>query len=76
MIYAVMTYSLITIILAIWAYRQGMRDGMRKDTGQAPEKQARRHRAVPETEDDARINAIMANVDAYDGTGAGQRKVM
>ena len=63
-------------VLTFWAYRRGIRDGMRIRDGKAPEALVRRPAAKPrESRELRRLGAILANVDAYDGTSAGQKEV-
>lgn len=58
-------------------YRLGLRDGLRAGRGKAPEvilsPQAKADKPTPEQR---RYDAILANIDAYDGTANGQKEVM
>jgi hypothetical protein len=58
---------------AIAAYRMGLRDGMRKLDGLPPGAPIWRGRRSGDA--DGRVSKLLSNIDAYDGTGKGQRKI-
>jgi len=70
--------ALCPAVLALWAYRQGLRDGMAKAQGQPPERIATRPKRKPPapSAEQRRLEQILANVEAYDGTSYGQKEVV
>ena len=62
---------------AAMCYRAGLRDGLAvsRNTDPGPVLPERKPNPPEETEQDKRIDAILANVEAYDGTGIGQEDV-
>ena len=63
--------------LCLWAYRQGIRDGMAKESGIPPEPVARaKGKPRGQTAEERRMQQIMADVEAYDGTSRGQKEVV
>ena len=70
-------YMMIPCVIAVWAYRQGIKDGMRAKDGNAPAEIIKKPGVKPiESNEIKRLNAILANIDAYDGTAAGQKEVV
>lgn len=89
---------LLPAALCLWAYRQGIRDGMAKEAGpgrpggqvrekmdaEAPgcaplsDRAVARAKGKPrgQTPEERRMQQIMANVEAYDGTSRGQKEVV
>lgn len=63
-------------LLLVACYRQGLRDGRSVSDGRelAPVLQPTASRQEPDPEA-ARYAALLQNIDAYDGTGVGQREV-
>ena len=58
-------------------YRLGLRDGLRAGRGEAPRLLPQRAaKAGPVPLEQQRYDAILANIDAYDGTARGQREVI
>lgn len=57
------------------SYRQGLKDGMRKEKGEelAPVVKSRPKQANKQPD---KWDTIMANINAYDGTPKGQKKVV
>lgn len=69
--------ALLPAALCLWAYRQGLRDGMGKAGGKPPAPIVRpRGKQPKETPEERRLRQIMANVEAYDGTSKGQKEVV
>lgn len=62
--------------MLVICYRQGLKDGMAVGEGKPLEPvlqlTANKEEESPENE---RYNALLRNIDAYDGTGAGQEEV-
>ena len=56
-----------------YCYRLGLRDGMHVQEGIAPEPAKMPVKATVKRTD--KYDTILANIDAYDGTGKGQRVV-
>ena len=57
-------------------YRLGLRDGLRAARGEAPRLMpGGAAEAGPTPPEQQRYDAILANIDAYDGTAEGQRDV-
>lgn len=75
MLYNVLTVLLCDVlgVLCVGCYRMGLRDGMRAKDG-APPAPIRRESARVKA-DNSRYDAILKNIDAYNGTSAGQKKV-
>ena len=70
-------YMLIPCIAVLSAYRQGIKDGMRMKDGKEPVDIIKKPVTKPkESKEIKRLNAILANIDSYDGTAAGQKEVM
>ena len=68
---------LLSAAIAILSYRQGLRDGMAKEKGIPPAPVARVKGKPPgQTAEERRMQQIMANVEAYDGTAKGQKEVV
>ena len=78
--------ALAPALLALWAYRAGLRDGMAAAGAEGPPPagavkkaaaglRARARAAKADRAGLRRLGEIMANVDAYDGTGDNQREV-
>ena len=65
------------LLATAWGAGLGLRDGLRAGRGKAPEvilsPQAKADKPTPEQR---RYDAILANIDAYDGTANGQKEVM
>ena len=59
--------------LCVHCYRMGLRDGMHMQAGKVPEPVQMPVKATVKRTD--KYDAILANIDAYDGTGKGQRVV-
>ena len=59
--------------LCVYCYRLGLRDGMHVQEGIAPEPAKMPLKATVKRTD--KYDTILANIDAYDGTGKGQRVV-
>lgn len=58
------------------AYRKGLRDGLKISRGKEPEPVILSEKKRTEgTQLDARTEAILRNIDSYDGTNTGQKKV-
>lgn len=57
------------------AYRQGIKDGMRFKSGKAPEPIVKERPKSGKAKEDRRLNTILSNIDAYDGTGKGQKDI-
>lgn len=58
-------------------YRLGLRDGLRAGQGEAPRLLSQgTAKTGPVPPEQKRYDAILANIDAYDGTARGQREVM
>jgi hypothetical protein len=38
-------------------------------------KPLKKYKKLPETKENQRLNAILANIEAYDGTGLGQKEI-
>lgn len=76
MTYAVIVLAVLCPLLAIWAYRQGIRDGQAIRT-QEPLRPLIRplQRATQANPEAERLGRILANIESYDGTGKGQRRV-
>mgnify|MGYP000071026695 FL=1 len=60
-------------VLCVHCYRMGLRDGMHMQAGKVPEPVQMPVKATVKRAD--KYDAILANIDAYDGTGKGQRVV-
>jgi len=60
-------------VLCVHCYRMGLRDGMHMQAGKVPEPVQMPVKATVKRTD--KYDAILANIDAYDGTGKGQRVV-
>ena len=63
-------------ICIVAAYRIGLRDGMRLKSGREPEAFIKERPKGRPTKEDKRINAILSNIDAYDGTGKNQKEII
>ena len=63
-------------VLCVACYRLGLRDGRAmKDDAPLPQAVKLPRKAPRPTERDLYYNTILKNIDAYDGTGAGQQEV-
>lgn len=64
-------------MFCIGVYRAGLRDGMKREKGLPPERVMQHHerKTRQQREQETRMNKIMQNIDAYDGTGKGQKEV-
>lgn len=60
-------------VLCVRCYRLGLRDGMGAKEGKMPEPVRSMGRATVKKAD--KYDDILANIDAYDGTGKGQRAI-
>lgn len=60
-------------VLCVHCYRMGLRDGMHMQAGKVPEPVQMPVKATVKRTD--KYDTILANIDAYDGTGKGQRVV-
>ena len=72
-----MTYILLALTvgaLVFLAYRQGLKDGMRKDKGEDLRPLAP---SLPKhkPKQDAKLATLLHNISVYDGTGKGQKEV-
>ena len=76
----VMIMTILAAILGglflVAAYRIGLRDGMRLKSGREPEAIIKERPKSRPTKEDKRINAILSNIDAYDGTGKNQKEII
>ncbi|MGI6168814.1 MAG: hypothetical protein ACOYI4_03730 [Christensenellales bacterium] len=74
-----MWYSIIAVIVAgavLLAYRLGLKDGMRAIDGKEPDVAVRMPRKKPSIpEEIVRFGAILDNIENYNGTPTGQKKV-
>lgn len=69
--------ALLPAAVVLLSYRQGIRDGMAKEKGIPPAPVARVKGKPPgQTAEERRMQQIMANVEAYDGTAKGQKEVV
>ena len=59
----------------VFAYRLGLRDGMRAKGGQEPAAVVQVKGRVKQSKEDKKYEAILSNIDSYDGSGIGQREV-
>ena len=76
---AVLAAALVWGAGLVWCYRLGLRDGLRAARGEAPVPVGTgggRAKAGQPTAEQKRYDAILANIDAYDGTEKGQREVI
>lgn len=72
-----MTYIVLALTvgaLVFLAYRQGLKDGIRKDKGEVLEPIAP---SLPKSKpkQDARLATLLHNINVYDGTAKGQKEV-
>ena len=67
--------ALIVGAFVFFSYRQGLKDGMRKEKGEelAPVVRPRPKQANKQPD---KWDTILANINAYDGTPKGQKKVV
>ncbi len=69
-------FSLLWGVGMVLCWRLGLRDGLAAGRGEEPKPllrpAAKREKTTPEQ---ARLDDILANIDAYDGTERGQREV-
>lgn len=75
MIYALIVFSLMTPLLTILAYRQGIRDGRAIVSKQPLKPLIQPPRASKENEETKRLSKILNNIDNYNGTGENQEAV-
>lgn len=76
MLYALIGLSLLTPLLVILAYRQGVRDGQAIHTKEPFRPLTRPlQRATEPPREQERLVKILANIENYDGSGKGQRRV-
>lgn len=66
--------ALLSPLLCIWCYRQGVRDGMNVKAGKRPDPIIKRPPRPPNKEQQY-FNAIERNLEAYDGTDKHQKEV-
>lgn len=59
----------------VFVYRLGLRDGMRAKGGQEPVPVVQVKGRVKQSKEDKKYEAILSNIDSYDGSGIGQREV-
>lgn len=62
-------------IFLVLGYRKGLKDGMRLKEGKPIEAAPRKKKRKEYTEVDPRTEAILKNIDSYDGTATGQHKI-
>lgn len=70
----IITGVLIGIFLVL-GYRKGLKDGMRLKEGKPIEAVPKKKRKKEYAEVDPRTEAILRNIDSYDGTAVGQKKI-
>lgn len=70
-----MIYAVIIAAGVVLAYRLGLSDGMRAAQGRGPAAFALPAKPPPKAGMPTRSERILANVEAYDGTGANQRRI-
>jgi hypothetical protein len=75
MIYALITLSILTPLLCILAYRQGIKDGRAIISNTPLQTLVRPPRASQSDQEVLRLNKILSNIDNYDGTGKGQEVI-
>ena len=76
MTYGLIGLSLLTPLLVILAYRQGIRDGQAIHTKEPFRPLIRPlQRATEPDKESERLVKILANIENYDGSGKGQRRV-
>ena len=62
-------------LFLLGAYRLGLKDGMRIVRGKSIERKVMGVRKKVEPMVDARTEAVLRNIERYDGTGAGQQQI-
>jgi hypothetical protein len=72
MIYALIALSILTPLLCILAYRQGVKDGRAIISNTPLQPLIQPPRASKDNPEAVRLDKILANIDNYDGTGKGQ----
>ncbi len=69
-------YMLLPAAMALWAYRQGLRDGMARERGKPPAPVITPPKRKPKpSPEQKRWEQIIDNAEKYDGTANGQKKV-
>ena len=75
MIYAIIALSLLTPLLVIVAYRQGIKDGRAIISNEPLQPLVEPPRVSHDDIEDKRYSQILSNIDNYTGDSAGQKKV-
>ena len=68
--------SILSPILVLVAYRQGVKDRIQQDNKEPLQPFFSVPKSSKMSKEDRQAQTILDNIDAYDGTGAGQKDVI
>lgn len=68
--------SILSPILVLVAYRQGVKDRIQQDKKEPLQPFFNLPKSSKMSKEDRQTQTILDNIDAYDGTGAGQKDVI
>ena len=68
--------SILSPILVLIAYRQGVKDRIQQDNKEPLQPFFNLPKSSKMSKEDIQVQTILDNIDAYDGTGAGQKDVI